>query len=233
MICLVLKKDKWLNSDIIFFEGYLVSLSNSARVEWICNNTKTNMCVLGIRSGVLRGISNEICKGDWRSFLDFNLNNYYEEIIINAYIINKINDHDLKCKYLNFYIKNDLCWSTCDVLKFDNDKRYLGLAKSYLKSSNNFIVRIGIIVFFSFIRSDLNSVFNLLSFINSNDYYVNMAYAWILCEIYIVDRNSLIKFIRDNNINSFVIDKMVSKCCDSYRLSVSDKEKIKKSKKRV
>lgn len=226
-----LNKDKWLKEDIENFEKYLLKLEDKESISRSYKITKTNMNLLGIKSNILKNIAKEIFKGNYTSFLDYNLNNYYDELIINAYIINKIEDYDLKIKYLNEYIKNDLCWATCDVLKFNNDKRYLELSKEYLKNKNNFIVRIGIIILFSFIKSDLEEVLNILKTIKSTDYYVNMAYAWLLCDIYIIDNNKAIEYIENNEINNFVINKFISKCNDSYRLTKEEKEKIKKFRK--
>lgn len=221
-----LNKDKWLKEDIENFENYLIKLEEKERISRTYKITKTNMNLLAIKSSTLKKNAKEIYKGNYTSFLDYNLNNYYDELIINAYIINKIEDYDLKVKYLNEYIKNDLCWATCDVLKFNNDKRYLKLAKEYLKNKNNFIVRIGIIILFAFIKSDLEEVFNILKTIKSTDYYVNMAYAWILCEIYIIDKSKVIEYVKNNEINNFVINKFISKCNDSYRLTKEEKENL-------
>lgn len=224
-----LNKDKWLKEDIENFEKYLLKLEDKESISRSYKITKTKMNLLGIKSNILKNIAKEIFKGNYTSFLDYNLNNYYDELIINAYIINKIKDYDLKIKYLNEYIKNDLCWATCDVLKFNNDKRYLELSKEYLKNKNNFIVRIGIIILFSFIKSDLEEVLNIIKTIKSTDYYVNMAYAWLFCDIYIIDNNKAIEYIENNEINNFVINKFISKCNDSYRLTKEEKEKIKKT----
>lgn len=224
-----LNKDKWLKEDIENFEKYLLKLEDKESISRSYKITKTKMNLLGIKSNILKNIAKEIFKGNYTSFLDYNLNNYYDELIINAYIINKIKDYDLKIKYLNEYIKNDLCWATCDVLKFNNDKRYLELSKEYLKNKNNFIVRIGIIILFSFIKSDLEEVLNIIKTIKSTDYYVNMAYAWLLCDIYIINNNKAIEYIENNEINNFVINKFISKCNDSYRLTKEEKEKIKKT----
>ena len=57
-----------------------------------------------------------------------------------------------------------------------------------------------------------------------------MAYAWLLCECYIKNKNKVIGYIENNKINSFVINKMISKCHDSYRISIQEKEKLNKYK---
>ena len=225
-----LKKEKWLKKDIKDFEKYLIKMQNKEKEEWTKNITRTKLKVLAIKSPVLKKITNEIDKGNYESFLKYNLSNYYEEILINGFLINKIKDYDLKVKYLNEYIKNEMCWATTDVLKFDNNIKYLELSKEYIKSKNNYVVRIGIIILFSFIKTNINEVFEIIKQINTDDYYINMAYAWLLCECYIKNKNKVIEYIENNKINSFVINKMISKCHDSYRISIQEKEKLNKYK---
>lgn len=225
-----LNKEKWLKKDIIEYETYLKSLERIDKKEWTRNIVCTNLEVLAIKSMDLKKIANQIYKGNYESFLNYNLGNYYEEIIINGYIINKIKDYNLKVKYLNEYIKNDMCWASIDVLKFDDNIKYLELSKEYIKNKNPFIVRLGIIILFAFLDNYMDEVFNILKQIKNDDYYVNMAYAWILCECYIKTKNKTINYIKNNNINKFVINKMISKCNDSFRITKEEKENIKKVK---
>ena len=51
-----------------------------------------------------------------------------------------------------------------------------------------------------------------------------MGLAWLLCEMFIKKREETINYLKNNNMNSFVINKMISKCRDSYRVSTADKE---------
>lgn len=225
-----LNKEKWLKKDIVEYETYLKSLERIDKKEWTRNIVCTNLDVLAIRSIDLKKIASQIYKGNYESFLNYNLSNYYEEVIINGYIINKIKDYNLKVKYLDEYTKNDMCWASIDVLRFDNNIKYLELSKKYIKNDNPFIVRLGIIILFAFLDNNMDEVFNILKQIKNDDYYVNMAYAWILCESYIKDKNKTINYIKNNDINKFVINKMISKCNDSFRITKEEKENIKKVK---
>ena len=116
-----LKKEKWLKKDIKEFEEYLKSLQNKEKQKWTQNIVRSNLKVLAIKNPILKQLANEIYKGNYESFLNYNLNNYYEEVLINAFIINKIKEPKLKIKYLEEYKKNEMCWATCDALKFDNN----------------------------------------------------------------------------------------------------------------
>ena len=55
-----------------------------------------------------------------------------------------------------------------------------------------------------------------------------MAGAWLLCELMIKQRDKTIDYLKHHNLNKFTINKMISKCRDSYRVSNTDKEMLLK-----
>ena len=59
---------------------------------------------------------------------------------------------------------------------------------------------------------------------------MNMAVAWLLCELMIYNRDKTLKYLEHHNLNNFTINKAISKCRDSYRVSKEDKEKLLKYK---
>ena len=69
------------------------------------------------------------------------------------------------------------------------------------------------------------------SFTEASYYYVDMILAWLLCDSFIKERDKTLQFFKKNNANSFVINKAISKCHDSYRVTKEDKEMLKKYKK--
>lgn len=62
--------------------------------------------------------------------------------------------------------------------------------------------------------------------IESDKFYINMAEAWLVCELYIKYPNKVKKFIAKNNLNKFTQNKAISKIHDSYRVSKEDKEML-------
>ena len=55
-----------------------------------------------------------------------------------------------------------------------------------------------------------------------------MAIAWLVCELMIYNRDKTLKYLEHNKLNKFTINKAISKCRDSYRVSKEDKEFILK-----
>lgn len=229
--------EKWTQKDKNTYIEYLESIKNEEKIEWIKNIVCTNMNVLAIKSPILKNIIKEIRKGDYISFLDLQIYDYYECMIINAGLISKIKDFELMEYYLNKYVQKVECWASTDTLSFNikgNEEKYLSLVKKYIKSENPFIRRTGIIVLFKFLnyKEYLKEVFNILDlFYSEENYYVNMVNAWLLCECFIKNREETMKYLDNHNLNKFTINKAISKCRDSYRVSSEDKEMLLKYKK--
>lgn len=224
-------KNEWTNLDKEEFIKYLESLKNENKIEWTKKNINTSMDVLAISFTEIRKISNEIKKGNFLSFLDLEIYDYFECTIININLISKIKDFKIQKKYLDKYVKKIDNWASVDSLRINingNEKNYLNLAKKYINSNKPFIKRMGIIILFSFIdkKEYLNEIFSLIK--DDYNYYVNMAYSWLLCECYIKNKEETIEYLENAKLNKFVANKFVSKCRDSYRISDEEKKMLVK-----
>ncbi|MBR0427559.1 MAG: DNA alkylation repair protein [Clostridia bacterium] len=229
-----LNKEIWKNKDIEEFNKYLESIKRPEKIEFAKRTINTEMEVLGIPFPDLRKISKEISKGNYLSFLDSNNNRFYENTIINACLINLIKDFEQKKKNLNkLYIDN---WSTCDILSFKIkglEREYWRLSEEYIKNKDLFKRRVGIRILFSYKNNSeyVDKIFKLLdNLYDENEYYVNMAIAWLLCELMIYNRDKTLKYLEHHNLNDFTINKAISKCRDSFRVSKEDKELLLKYK---
>ena len=223
-------KINWTKEDGIEFIKYLESLKREEKIEWTKKIVNTNMKVLAIKSPELNSIIRKIKKGNFLSFLDLNLNNYYENTIINGNLISAIIDFEVMKKYLDNYSKKIDNWASCDTLKFNvknNEEKFMDLSREYVKSDLLFVRRIGMLILFKFIKNDnyINEVYNRLNeFEKENEYYVNMINAWLVCELFIKRRDTTLEFLKNNRLNKFTINKAISKCRDSYRVSDEDKK---------
>lgn len=225
-----LVKDIWHDKDRQEFINFLESFKREDKVTWTKNIINTKMEVLAIKSPELNKISREIRKGNFLSFLDLALNDYYENTVINGNLIVHIKDFDVMKQYLDRYSKTVDNWAGCDLLKFNikkNEERFFQLAEEYINSELTFVRRIGIIVLFKFIEYDsyVDRIYEILNkFFDEKEYYVNMANAWLLCELFIKRREKTVDFFKNNRLNSFTINKAISKCRDSFRVSDEDKK---------
>ena len=229
-------KNKWSNNDIEEFQQYLLTYKDSEKVEWATNMLRTKLPVLCMQIKDMKYIVEEIFKGNYESFLDHMIWEYYENTAINGYIINNINDFNTKKKYLDAY--SELCdnWATCDLLIFNvkgYEKQYFDLAQSYIKREKPFIKRIGLSILFNYIKNDeyIERIYEIIDSLNKEeDYYVNMMNAWLLSECFIKRKERTIKYLENNKLNKFTINKAVQKCRESRRVSKEDKDYLLKYK---
>lgn len=225
-------KENWTKEDIEEFNKYLISIKNKDKITWTKNIVNTNKQVLAIKTKELKDIAKQIYRGNYLSFLN-NMNfDIYENTIIYAYLIVKIKDFNTLKKYLEIYSNNIDNWSSCDTLKFNiknNIEDYKKLVNEYIKSNKTFKRRIGIIILFEFIKQkEIIFIFDIINKLKQEqEYYVNMAIAWLLCECFIKEQNKTIEYLNNNEINIFVKNKLLQKCRDSYRINNNDLLKIK------
>lgn len=231
-------KDKWLIQDKGDYYSYLNSLSKKDKIEWTRNIVNTNMEVLAIPVPVLKSIGKEIMKGDYVSFLDLKLLDNYESTMVYGSIINNIKDIELVKYYLDIYVNYVDNWSSCDILSInvkDKDKLF-NIGMDYTYSNKPFIRRIGFRILFKYVDNIeyLDKIFKRCDeFYNEEHYYVNMMIAWLLCEAFIKNRDYTLNYLDNNKLNEFVINKTISKCRDSFRVSKNDKELLLKYKRKI
>ena len=224
-------KGTWNKDDIKELEKYLESLGNLERAKQENKIINTKQTVLSIHIPELRQIAGEILKGNYFSFLDLNPSKYYEEYLLQAFVISKIKDMKIQQSYLNKYLPQCDSWAHTDSLKFyinkKNEKAWWDYSLSLLKSKDTMCRRCAIIIMFKyFVETDyLQEIFNEINKLeNESEYYVNMAVAWLVCECFIKRRAETLLFFKNNRLNAFTQNKAISKCRDSYRVSKEDKD---------
>ena len=232
-----LNHDLWTKDHLDEYYNYLISLKgNEKQIKFAENVLNTKLKVLGIPAPKLKEIVKSIYEGNYLSFLDLMPNKYHESLMICAYLISKIKDYKLQMKYINKFTKYIDGWSLVDTLKFSikkHEDEYFDYALKLIKSSEPSTRRIGVRILFSYTKnkSYLNRIYDVIdSFKDETHYYVNMALAWLLCELFIKSRDETISYYKRAKSNKFVINKSISKCRDSYRVSTEDKELLLKYK---
>lgn len=222
------------------FVKYLISNQDKKYKEFhssLVLNSKYE--IIGIRVPAMRNIAKEIAKGDIESFLEYAQDKYYEEVMIQGLVISHIKDEKLFYKYFKEYINKIDNWALCDsfcssvkiVEKYE--EKYFIEANKMAASNKEFVARVGLIIILNhFVKqNNLDTIFNTLNKIQSDKFYINMAEAWLLCEMYIKFPKETQVFLKENNLNKFTQNKAISKIYDSYRVSKEEKELLKKYRK--
>lgn len=233
-----LRTIKW-NQDIVpFFHSEMLFVKNTDEeaIERATKIINGKLPVLAVSNDIIKEIAKEIYEGNYQSFLDLNLHKYYDEMLINAYIIGRIKDFDIFKKYLDQHLLYADNWSVIDQLpiniKHQEDKYFL-LAKEYIKSDKTFTRRMGYNILRKFVKNEkyINEIYQIIDqSTNETEYYVNMMISWLVCELFIHHRDLTIEYLNHHHLNKFVINKAISKCHDSLRISKEDKQLLNQYK---
>ncbi len=227
-------KEHWLDADIKEFEKYLLTFSKGKeKGDFEKRIVNTNLDCIAVPSSVVDRIVKQIAKGNFKEYINFWLWNNYTETAIIGKLICKLEDFSEFKTYLTEYANKADNWATCDCLRFnikkENKDDYFDFAKVLIKSCKPFVKRVGlnIIMYLLKFREYLPSIFEILNtFSEEQEYYVNMMVAWIVCECFVKHRDETLQFLKTHNLNKFTINKAISKCRDSYRVTKEDKEML-------
>lgn len=232
-----IKTTKWNKTN---YQKFIKYLKSNSEIEYRKFNQKIiankNIKIIGIRVPKLKEIAKEISKGNYIEFIKYNTHKYYEENTLHGLILGYIKiDETSLLKMLDQFIPFIDNWSTCDTV-CANLKQFkkidINKINKYLNSSNPWSVRVGLVLLLDhYIKKDnLNYIFNACNSIKLDDYYVKMALAWLISICYIKYPENTLKYLKNNNIDKFTLNKTISKICDSHRISKLNKEKLKKIK---
>ena len=188
---------------------------------------------IGIRIPILRDLAKKMAKEDYLSYINDN-HTYMEEYMIMGLIIGYIDvDFDERLKLLDKYVPFIKDWSMTDIpasnlkcFKKNLDKGYTYIKK--LLKQDGFIRRFGVILLLDYYIDDkyIDDIIKL-SLEDDKDYYIVMAKAWLLSVVYLKYPNEVIKLLKDNSLDKKLNNLTISKICDSRRVSIEDKTKLK------
>jgi len=224
----------------MLYDDYIIKLKGLAVekdkifTEKLVPNAKN---VLGVTLPKLRELAKSIAKETPFEFLDNVKFDIYEETFLYGLTLcySKLNFDDM-LPYLKIFISKIDNWAVCDSVtmtlrfkKIDLEKVFC-LAKEYLNKESEFEKRFAIILIMRNFLDDqhIDEVVSLIDKVDSTYYYVRMAVAWTLCEIVIKQKDIALGYIPVSHLDNFTINKAISKCNDSFRVSSETKEFLKK-----
>lgn len=230
-----LQKEKWSKEDYQEYIEYLKNLKDEKNQLFMKKTVTTKYEMLGIKMPIQRKIAKEIQKGNVVSFLSNCQNNYYEEVMIAGFIIASLQEQDF-AKYLpSFLPKIDnwaICDSFCNSVKCisKNKEKYLNKIQDFLNSPYEYTVRVSLVLLLNFYveENHIPKILSLVDNLNREEYYINMAAAWLLAECYIKAKEITLPYLKQNHLSKFVQNKTISKICDSYRVTKEEKDALKK-----
>ncbi len=200
--------------------------------------TTTKYEILGINVPTCRRIAKDINKTDVASFLTLTRDVYYEEVLIEGFVIASIQEEEFFFKELKRFLPKIDNWAICDgfcnsiQIAKRNPEKYFSSFLNLLKQKEPFTIRVGLIILLSFYiqKEYLETIFSWVDNIDSNHYYVEMGIAWLLAEMYIKYPKETENYLKKAKISSFARNKTIAKIRESYRVPKEKKDYILKYK---
>ena len=206
----------------------------------------SNLCpgvdnILGVRLPILRKISKDLSKNNYKDYLDNDSIKYYEEIMVEGLIIGYIKvDNETRFKYIRNFVPKINNWAVCDSfcnnLKFTkkNMSEVWDFILPYTSSKNEFDVRFAVVMMLNFYIVDdyIDNVLSVLNDIHHDGYYVKMAVAWAVSFAYIHFPDKALSFLKNNNLDNFTYNKSLQKIIESNRVSKEYKDLMRSMKKK-
>ena len=207
--------------------------------ERLCPGTEN---IIGVRVPVLRKYAQELFKEkDWKQTIEEIDNEYYEEIMLQGMLIGQAKKEDIKTilKYVEKYVPKIDNWAICDVfcagLKITKKykKEMWKFIQKYLKSDKEFKIRFAVVMILDYYIDEeyLKEDFKIFDNIKHEGYYVKMAVAWAISVCLIKYYEDTLEYLKKSKIDNWTYNKAIQKAIESYRISDSQKDFLRKLKK--
>ena len=189
--------------------------------------TKSKYPLNGVRIPVLRAYGKIIVKSqDVTEFMK-SKSDCYEAVMFKGIIIsNMLKKGEEKFDILEgFFLEMD-DWAVCDIAcggLHRKDGFYLEKCLTYAKSPHIWTARFGIVAFMSNFYDKTKELREMAYNIVAEDYYIDMALAWLIQVLCIKNREVAIELLASEKISDTVKKMAVRKIKDSFRISRQDK----------
>lgn len=172
--------------------------------------------IIGVRMGDLRRLAREIIKNSNLEIFNGAKFYYREEKLLYALCIFKMSESfdaamdaiDAFLPYIDNWEVTDLIAGEINIDEAHIDKAFQK-ALSYVYSYDEYTIRLGLVIMNKKFndKAHIEKILDALKSISLDAYYVNMAAAWLLCELYFTDKAKVDEFISSESI-SMEIKKM-------------------------
>ena len=198
------------------------------------------MEIIGVRMPILRQMSKDICKGDWRAFLKSPME-YHEEHMLTAFVIAKADmSFEERMELTKKFVTTIKNWAVCDAfcgeIKVKNvkDKEKLWeYCLDLIDTDDEFKMRVAAVMMLDqFIDDDhIHQVLDILSTKYHPGYYYKMGVAWTLSTCYLDYPDLTERALFSDSLDKEIRNKSIQKISDSFRVSKENKERLKARKK--
>lgn len=192
--------------------------------------------ILGVRMPHLRKIARKIARGDYRTYLNECTTEYYEEKMIEGFVISMADlSFGERCDRIKRFVRKIDNWGICDSfcasLKFARKypAEVWDWIELYFTSNHPYEVRFAIVMAIYYFASEeyCDDFFEHLGHIHTDDYYVKMAIAWAISVYYVELPERTKMYLMNHDLEMWTYRKALTKIIESKRVSKEDKAWIR------
>ncbi len=197
--------------------------------------------MLGVRIPALRTFAKEIAKGDWKTYLDNAVDDTFEEVNLQGFVIGYAkSDYQTLLPYIKNYVAKINDWSLCDgfcaTLKITKKYKseFKKLLKEYANKDTEFDQRFVAIMLMDYYLEDedIDETLAMLDALKHNSYYRKMGVAWAVATAMAKQREKTLEYMQpgNNTLDDWTYNKSIQKMIESYRISDEDKVMLRSMK---
>lgn len=239
-----LRLSRWTDGDYAEFLDFLKEQSDKKYRSFHCSLVPgaQRELVLGVRMPRLREIGREISKGNPKSFLDCSNGSFYEERMIRGIVTGLVKTEsfeDFRDLFDRFSEEVDnwaICDSFCSGLKEVKKyrKEYFDYLYAYIKSDNEWKIRIALVVMLDFYLDGeyIDAVLKRCDEVKQTSYYVSMARAWLVATACAKCREKTERYLSCNSLDDETFNRAIQKCVESRRIDDDTKKYLKTLKRK-
>ena len=217
----------------------LAELAEDEYREFSAKLICTKRPILGVRIPLVRKLASTVPTEKIPEFLKIKPASY-EEVLLRGFLICRL-PYEVMLDYFDSQVDYIGDWSSCDVfcaglkkIKRHQDE-FLDLKiKGLLRDAWEYAVRVGLVLLkCHYVEPKyLARIFNCTDGLaGREEYYIRMALAWLIAECFIKYPKETLIYMRASQLPKWTYNKAISKICDSYRVDVEMKERLRVTRK--
>ena len=203
----------------------------------LCPNTNN---IVGVRVPILRNYAKELVKEGFEKNYNKIQTEYYEEIMLKGMMIGlEKMDIDTKLTYIKEFIPYIDNWAVCDIfvagLKIKEKEKFYNFIQKYLENNKTeFEIRFGLVSLLDYYidKEHIQEIFKITDKIKRDEYYIEMAIAWLISICYIKFPKETEEYLNNNKLSDFAYKKSIQKIIESTRVDEQVKNKLRKMKRK-
>jgi 3-methyladenine DNA glycosylase AlkD len=203
----------------------------------LCPNTNN---IVGVRVPILRNYAKELVKEGFEKNYNKIQTEYYEEIMLKGMMIGlEKMDIDTKLTYIKEFIPYIDNWAVCDIfvagLKIKEKEKFYNFIQKYLENNKTeFEIRFGLVSLLDYYidKEHIQEIFKITDKIKRDEYYIEMAIAWLISICYIKFPKETEEYLNNNKLSDFAYNKSIQKIIESTRVDEQVKNKLRKMKRK-